>query len=363
MDANPDQGDPKMSAQALLAVDIGGGTQDLLVWNPKERIENCVKLVLPSPTRVAASRIRRATDRGLPVFLHGQEMGGGANTAALKAHLAKGLAAYSTTAAAHTFYDNLEYVRDMGVVLAEEPPEGAVPILLTDLELDGVLRLLREHEVEIPHRIAVAVQDHGYSPTASNREARFSQWRTFLSSGGRLRNLLFGDLPEQNRRMAAVRRVHPDALIMDTGPAAILGALLDDWAVSRIQDGLLVVNAGNAHTLAYLVAGDRCYGIYEHHTGCLDSVKIRDHLARFREGTLPHDEIFGDEGHGVAYTGDAGRSFSAAPLLVTGPQRFLLLAEGGRMAAPFGDMMLSGCFGLVQSVLNLWGEGLTLTAP
>ena len=38
-----------------------------------------------------------------------------------------------------------------------------------------------------------------------------------------------------------------------------------------------------------------------------------------------------------------------APIVVTGPNR--AMAEGmGRMAAPYGDMMLSGCFGLVEAL-------------
>ena len=80
-----------MSLDSLLALDIGGGTRDLLIWRRDQTIENAVKMVLPSPTRVAAARIRRATAKGQAIHLAGRLMGGGAVASAVGAHLAKGL--------------------------------------------------------------------------------------------------------------------------------------------------------------------------------------------------------------------------------------------------------------------------------
>ena len=40
----------------LLALDVGGGTQDLLLWEPGQAIENAVKMVLPAPTQIMAPR-------------------------------------------------------------------------------------------------------------------------------------------------------------------------------------------------------------------------------------------------------------------------------------------------------------------
>ena len=51
-------------------------------------------------------------------------------------------------------------------------------------------------------------------------------------------------------------------------------------------------------------------------------------------------------GHGVAYVSDfTGQSF---PIAVTGPQRVLARGMDCHLASPFGDMMLSGSFGLVE---------------
>src|SRR5947207_747627 len=62
----------------ILAVDVGTGTQDVLVFDSERPIENCVKLILPSATEVAARRIRAALARGdAPLVLEGIVAGGG----------------------------------------------------------------------------------------------------------------------------------------------------------------------------------------------------------------------------------------------------------------------------------------------
>ena len=43
----------------ILAVDIGAGTQDVMVYDEAMGFDNASKLVLPSPTRFFASKIRR----------------------------------------------------------------------------------------------------------------------------------------------------------------------------------------------------------------------------------------------------------------------------------------------------------------
>ena len=61
----------------ILAVDVGTGTQDILLFESGKTIENCFKLVMPSPTVIVAERIKRATQRGQPILLTGVTMGGG----------------------------------------------------------------------------------------------------------------------------------------------------------------------------------------------------------------------------------------------------------------------------------------------
>ena len=67
----------------ILAVDVGAGTQDILLFDSGSTIENCLKMVLPSPTVVVGEQIRRATRAGHSILLHGFTMGGGSSTRAL----------------------------------------------------------------------------------------------------------------------------------------------------------------------------------------------------------------------------------------------------------------------------------------
>jgi uncharacterized protein (DUF1786 family) len=128
---------------------------------------------------------------------------------------------------------------------------------------------------------------------------------------------------------------------------------LDPQARAHQEEGLTVVNLGNAHTFAALVKGDRLWGIYEHHTGLLDKVKLFSQLARFQAGELTNDEVFADAGHGCAYAPGYQRQQPFRFTVITGPRRRLAQGWPGVFAAPFGDMMLTGCFGLAAAFLEM----------
>ena len=338
---------------SLLAVDVGGGTQDIFIWEPGQTVENGVKLVLPAPTQVLARRVRRLTAQGQPIFLTGRVMGGGAVTQAVRRHLGQGLPVYATPQAAFTFSDRLEAVQAWGVILTESPPPEAVTLTLGDVEVEDWRQVLAAFEVPFPRHFAVAVQDHGFHPQGSNRRFRFQGWENFLEQGGRLADLACRQPPSHFTRMAAVAEVLPGVLLMDTCAAGVRGALLDPQARGHLDRGLTVVNVGNAHTFAALVRGDRLWGIYEHHTGLLSPEKLCAHLERFQQGRLTNAEVFDDQGHGCAYAPDFTARGSFAFTVITGPRRRLAQGWPGVFAAPFGDMMLSGCFGLVAAFLEL----------
>jgi uncharacterized protein (DUF1786 family) len=338
---------------ALLALDVGGGTQDLLIWEPGQPMENAVKMVLPAPTRVMARRITRVTDQGQPLFLNGRVMGGGPVTQAVRRHLARGLPVYAAPSAAYTFSDRLDLVQEWGVILTDTPPSPAVTVTLGDVDLEAWRRLLGEWEVPFPEHFAVAVQDHGFYPQGSNREFRFQHWKGFLRQGGRLVDLAYRPPPVHLTRMQAVAETLPGALLMDTCAAGVRGALLEPQARERLDGGVMVVNLGNAHTFAALAQGGRLWGIYEHHTGLLTPDKLFSHLARFQAGELTYEEVFADQGHGCAYGPDYSPALSFKFTVITGPRRHLARGwPGGVFAAPFGDMMLTGCFGLVAAFLE-----------
>ena len=157
----------------------------------------------------------------------------------------------------------------MGVQLAAEPPAGASAVSLRDVDLETLARALAPYGVAVPGTVAVAVQDHGFSPHASNRLFRFAFWRRFVEEGGEIADLLYQEPPESLTRMRAVREDAPGAYVMDTGAAAIWGALCDESVAARREAGLVILNVGNAHTIAVLLRGSRVQGLFEHHTGAL----------------------------------------------------------------------------------------------
>ncbi|MDN7024661.1 pyruvate formate lyase-activating protein [Methanoculleus sp. FWC-SCC1] len=329
----------------LLAIDIGRGTQDILVYDPDRPLENSIKLVLPSPTEVVAAAIRQATLREQPVFLEGHLMGGGANVKAVRQHLAAGLAVSATREAAATIHDDLDRVRALGIRIADNAPTDAVPIHTTDYMERELRATLEMFAVEYPAKVAVAVQDHGYSPHRSNRIRRFELLRERLDAGDWHLDSLITEppLPDMTR-MRAILKQAPGALVTDTGPVALIGALCDPWVRSRADDGIILVNVGNGHTLCCTLKGEEIYGFFEHHTASLDPHKLQHYIWRLADGLLTSEEIFDDGGHGAAVRKPLFTEIIAA----TGPNRQRFLPDAYQ-AAPFGDMMLTGSFGLLKA--------------
>ncbi|HMK64265.1 MAG TPA: DUF1786 domain-containing protein, partial [Thermodesulfobacteriota bacterium] len=322
-------------------------TQDLLAWNPGEAMENAVQCVLPSPTIMVARKIRQATLEGKTIFLTGTVMGGGPSSRAIRDHLKAGLAVYAQTRPAQTLQDNLDYIRQMGVRLDEPPPAEALPVFMADIQEKSLLTFFEAFGLPLPQSRLVAVQDHGFSPRESNRRFRFRQWEAFLESGKPLETLLYRRIPNHLTRMQAIQEIWPRALVMDTGAAAILGALEDEEVKPLSAAPLLIVNIGNEHTLAAWWVDGRVQGIYEHHTGLLNPEKLLDHLAAFAAGRLTNEQILEDMGHGCLNKNPAQNL--SYPVVVTGPRRSMLHRNSVIMAAPYGNMMLSGCFGLLQA--------------
>jgi uncharacterized protein (DUF1786 family) len=85
----------------LLALDIGGLTQDMLLFDTSQTVENCVKMVMPSPTITLANKIIAATEAKRSLFLTGVNMGGGPSKRALINHLKAGLKVYATALYTH----------------------------------------------------------------------------------------------------------------------------------------------------------------------------------------------------------------------------------------------------------------------
>jgi len=340
-------------AYRLLAIDVGSGTQDVLIYEEGQPLENNIQLVLPSQTVVLARRIARATARRQPLFLWGQVMGGGPCVRAINDHLRAGLPVYATPAAAATIRDDLADVQAMGVQIVEEPPAGEVVSLeMKDVDLDALSQALAPFEETLPEACAVAVQDHGECFDMSQRRFRFQHWEQFLRDGGDLEAMAYGpgEVPPYLTRMLALQTLLPGALVMDTGAAAIHGAMLDPLVDAQRAAGLIVLNMGNEHVLGALVRGHRVYGVFEHHTGLVDLGQIIELVAALREGRLTNDEVYADGGHGAYIAPDYPGHFHF--LAVTGPRRAMTRPMEPYFAAPLGNMMLSGAYGLLAAALE-----------
>jgi uncharacterized protein (DUF1786 family) len=138
---------------------------------------------------------------------------------------------------------------------------------------------------------------------------------------------------------------------MDTAPAAVLGATFDP--VIRAKNRNLIANVGNFHTLAFRLGPSGIEGVFEHHTGLVDLKKLEGLLRGLADGSLKHEDVFDDHGHGaLIYTEQPlDLSEGAFGVGVTGPRQSLMGPSVLRphFAAPFGDMMLAGCYGLLSA--------------
>lgn len=342
-----------VSDERILAIDIGAGTMDVVVHDPAQPMENAVQLVLPSATAIVGRRIEQARHEGRPVFLHGNLMGGYHTTNAVWRHLEAGLPVYATAKAAGTVHDSLDLLRERGVRIVGEAPPGAVPIEMRDVDLARLERALAGYDVTLPETIAVAAQDHGFSPGYSNRLFRFEHWRRFLFPGATLADHIWERPPDYMTRLLAIQEDVPGALVADTGPAAVLGALEDERVARAADTGACIVNVGNQHTLGLLVRGEELFGVMEHHTEAMTTAKLERLITRLVAGTVTHDEVFDDEGHGALVL-DGYRGLAPFEVIaVTGPNRHMAKPLGCYFAAPHGAMMLSGCFGLIRGVSRL----------
>ncbi len=252
----------------ILAIDIGAGTQDILLHDSEKQLENCIKMVLPSPSPLLAAQVSALDTVGKDLFITGHTVGGGSFSQAVKRHLSSGRRVYMTTSAAYTMRNNLDDVTDLGVEISEEPPPGFDGAMLDADELDlAPLRKLLEsvgEDLDGLSAVAVAVQDHGsYNVGESNRKTRLSHMRRRLESNPDPLALSYvaGEVPETFPRMvSAASRLREQLpcehiLVMDTAPAAAAGCLADPRVAEKAGGNLLLINAGNGHTLACLMRG------------------------------------------------------------------------------------------------------------
>jgi len=361
----------------ILTVDVGTGTQDIFLYDSHLDLENGFKLVVPSPTMIVNRRIKEATRRRQAVALRGVTMGGGPSQWAAEEHIRAGLKVYATPEAARSFNDDLEVVQASGVTVISEDEAGQLPdsvlqLELRDFDMQAIAQALELFGVSLKglSAAAVAVFDHGNSPPEySDRQFRFDYLDERIRAENRLTAFAYRaeDAPPIMTRLQAVvqsAQRHSGLLedvplvVMDTAPAAVLGAAFDP--VVRRRQRVVIVNVGNFHTLAFRLGPDGIEGVFEHHTGLLTLQQLEALLLALADGSLTHRDVFDHFGHGALIYHPQPLSLDEGEfgVAVTGPRRNLMRGSSLRpyFATPFGDMMIAGCFGLLAAVADVIPE-------
>jgi uncharacterized protein (DUF1786 family) len=232
---------------------------------------------------------------------------------------------------------------------------------MLDFDFQAIERAFAHFAVSLQplDAVAVAVFDHGAAPPeVSDRKFRFDYLDERIRQHNNLTAFAYPAeaIPEAMTRLQAVARsadyLPAPLVVMDTAPAAVLGATFDPQ-VSR-RDRVVIANVGNFHTLAFRLGPEGIEGLFEHHTGFMSAEKLEMLIRRLADGSLKNADVFDDMGHGALL-------YSQVPLpldqsdfnvVITGPRRAMMTGSPLRpyFAVPFGDMMISGCFGLLAAV-------------
>jgi uncharacterized protein (DUF1786 family) len=356
----------------ILTADIGTGTQDIFLYDSHLDLENGLKMVVPSPTLIVHRRLKEATRRRLPVLLTGATMGGGPSQWAAEAHIRAGLPLFTTPDAARSFNDDLSAVTAMGVQIIGEDEARRMSstvqrLQLCDFDIPAISAAFAAFGVSLSSldALAIAAFDHGAAPPEiSDRQFRFEYLEQRIRAENRLSAFAYraDNIPPILTRLQSVahsaRDVDAPLVVMDSAPAAVLGATFDPIVADVPRK--IIVNVGNLHSLAFRLGPAGIAGVFEHHTGLLTTAILDGLLEELAVGSLSNAAVFDHHGHGACVFDSNPFPLTESPVgvVVTGPRRSLMAASRLRpyFAVPFGDMMISGCFGLLAATADMLPE-------
>lgn len=336
-----------------LAIDIGTGTQDILLYDDTKELENGIKLVLPSP-HLFISQIIKETEND--IYFNGEIMGGGKLKRSIQEHMNKGYKVVMEEKCAKTIRDNIDQVKEIGIEIADSSKDytNYTKISLGDIDTLKLADFLLAYDLDFDFdKIAIAVQDHGYNERMGDRDFRFEKIREKLKEPIKPEEFGFnGDVPEYYSRMKAVERqlesegIETTPLIMDTKFASIAGMQYDD--VAEDLESYVVIDIGNGHTTAASIEDGKIQGIFEHHTSNLDGEALNKYITKLANGTITNKEVYDDHGHGAHVLNPLTK---LEKVIVSGPKRELIEDSGldWHYAAPGGDVMMTGTVGLIKT--------------
>jgi len=343
----------------FLLLDIGAGTLDVLYYDRKAGLH--YKAVVKSPVLYFAELAACLPGN---MLITGNEMGGGLISRVLRERALHAEVVMSVPAA-YTVHHDLEKVRSWGIRVAEDEQiqelsrQGSHRSLhISDLEITRLRQIVEGFGVPFEFDVVgICAQDHGMPPPGmSHLDYRHQIFREFLDKNPYPSSLLYPwhEIPPTFNRLssiaeAAVQLPADEVYLMDSGMAAILGASMDVRA--REKQKLLVLDVATSHTLGAALEGDEIAGFFEYHTSDITLERLERLLFELAEGSLNHDKILQEGGHG-AYARKAFGFAAAEIILATGPKRRLL--EKSKLpvvfGAPLGDNMMTGTVGILESI-------------
>jgi len=355
----------------ILTVDIGTGTQDIFLYDSNLDPENGFKLVLPSPTMMVHRHLKQTLPLRRPILLTGHQMGGGPSAWAIEEYARAGIPVYMTPSAATTLNDELEKVEALGIKIVSEDEGRKLKVEsleLKDFDFKLISKTFADYGVSLDDlsAIAVAVFDHGNAPAGvSDRQFRFDYLDERIRAKNSLSSFAFPstEIPKIMTRLQAIADsaggVDCPLVVMDTAPAAVLGADFDPRVT--VKKNKIICNVGNFHTLAFRLGEAGIEGVFEHHTGEIDLPKLEGLIRKLADGSLKHEDVFDDMGHGALMYSDEVFEFGKDDfdVVVTGPRRSMFTNSQSTnllkpyYAVPFGDMMIAGCFGLLAATAEV----------
>ena len=342
-----------------LMIDIGAGTMDILYYDDGADLH--YKAVVKSPA-LLITETASATKGNLAVT--GCEMGGSPLSEVLKART-KTARVVMTPSAAATVHHDPDRVRASGIeisgdgdVAALQAREDYTPLVLGDLDVARIEGIVAGFGVPFAFDcVAVCAQDHGVAPPGmSHLDYRHRLFTADLDRAPYPHALLYrnDEIPAAMNRLKAVAHSAgglpaPEVYVMDSGMAAILGATMD----TRCSDleTIIVLDIATSHTVGAVVTGGELAGFFEYHTHAVTGERITSLLRELADGSLTHEAILAEGGHG-AYIRRAVGFDAAQIILATGPKRRLMhpcpltVVQG----SPWGDNMMTGTVGLLEAI-------------
>ena len=344
----------KKTNMRILAIDVGTGTQDIMIYDDEKELENSIKMVLPSPHLYISQQIREIENN---IYFKGEIMGGGKIKNTLLEHMDKGYKVVMEETPAKTIRDKLEQVEAIGIEIASDDNDykDYTKLTLGDINITKLSEFLLGYDLEFDFdEIAIAVQDHGNNENMGDRDFRFEKIREKLSQPIRPEDFAFkGNTPDYYTRMKAVERIiknegiELEPLMMDTKFASIAGMCWDETALKL--NSFIAIDIGNGHTTAASIEDGKIQGIFEHHTSSLTPESLENYLKRLADGVITNEEVYNDHGHGAHVINPISK---IEKVIVTGPKRELIEKTNldWHHACPGGDVMMTGTIGLIKTL-------------